>query len=116
MVRAGEDTSAMVHTEATLETDVTGSRTFAVHVRDDSMQPLFTEGEIIFINPDIESEPEDYVIADSRDGSPESILLRQIKRIGSQCMLHPLNRKYEDLPLATREQVLGKVVRLRKNL
>ena len=30
-------------------------------------------------------------------------------------MLHPLNRKYEDLPL-TKQEVWGKVVRLRKNL
>lgn len=115
-MRVGRDASPMVHAEATLETDVTGPRTFALQVRDDSMQPLFTEGEIIFVNPDLESEPEDYVIADSRDGSLGSILLRQIKRIGSQCMFHPLNRKYEDLPLTKQDQVLGKVVRLRKNL
>ena len=31
-----------------LETDVTGKRTFAVTVKDDSMQPLFSEGEIDF--------------------------------------------------------------------
>lgn len=116
LMRAGGDASHVVHTETILETDVTGPRTFALHVRDDSMRPLFTEGEIIFINPDLEGEPEDYVIADSQDGRSDSILLRQIKRIGNQCMLHPLNRKYEDLPLAKRDQVLGKIVRLRKNL
>jgi SOS-response transcriptional repressor LexA len=31
-------------------------------------------------------------------------------------MLHPLNRKYEDLPLTTQDEVWGKVVRLRRNL
>ncbi|WHZ15738.1 MAG: hypothetical protein OJF52_002584 [Nitrospira sp.] len=111
-----KDMPPMIRAEAMLETDVAGPRTFALHVRDDSMQPLFTEGEIIFVNPDLECKPGDYVIADSRDGGEDSILLRQIKRIGSQRMLHPLNRKYEDLPVAKQDQVLGKVVRLRKNL
>jgi SOS-response transcriptional repressor LexA len=31
-------------------------------------------------------------------------------------MLHPLNRKYEDLPVTDQDEVWGKVVRLRKNL
>jgi SOS-response transcriptional repressor LexA len=30
-------------------------------------------------------------------------------------MLHPLNRKYEDLPVTKEDEVCGKVVRLRKN-
>jgi phage repressor protein C with HTH and peptisase S24 domain len=30
-------------------TDVPGERTFALRVSDDSMSPLFSEGEIIFV-------------------------------------------------------------------
>jgi len=112
----GKDPLRLIHAEQMLETDVSGPRTFALHVKDDSMQPLFSEGEIIFVNPDLEWKPEDYVIADSRDGRQESVLLRQVKRIGNECMLHPLNRKYENLPLTKRDRVWGKVVRLRKNL
>jgi SOS-response transcriptional repressor LexA len=108
---------AVIHAEALVEaTDVSGTRTFALKVKDDSMEPLFSEGEMIFVNPDLEWKPGDYVIAHRPDGQPETILLRQVKPIGSQCMLHPLNRKYEDLPVTKQDEVWGKVVRLRKNL
>jgi len=107
----------VIHAEATVETtDVSGKRTVAVKVKDDSMEPLFSEGEIIFVNPDGKWKPGDYVIAICSGGHQEAILLRQVKSIGSQCMLHPLNRKYGDLPVTKLDKVWGKVVRLRKNL
>jgi SOS-response transcriptional repressor LexA len=99
-----------------LETDVPGRRTFAVQVRDNSMQPLFSEGEIIFVNPDLPSEPGHYVVAESEDGRPEEALLRELKEIGGQTILHPLNRRYADLPLTKQQRIWGRVVRLRKNL
>lgn len=103
--------------EAMIEaTDVSGTRTFAVKVQDDSMEPLFSKEEMIFVNPDLEWKPNDYVIAHHRDGDSESMLLRQVKRIGTHCVLHPLNRKYDDIPVANQDAVWGKVVRLRKNL
>jgi SOS-response transcriptional repressor LexA len=103
--------------EAMVEaTDVSGERTFALKVQDDSMEPLFSKGEIIFVNPKSQWVPGDYVIAPSRDGRSRGAMLRQLKSIGANCMLHPLNRKYEDLPLTKQEEVWGKVVRLRKNL
>ena len=77
---------------------------------------LFSEGEMIFVNSEIEWSPGDYVIIHRPDGHPDTILLRQVKRIGRRCMLHPLNRKYDDLPLTKPEAVWGKVVRLRRNL
>jgi SOS-response transcriptional repressor LexA len=67
------------HAEAMLETDVPGKRTFAVRVKDNSMQPLFIEGDIIFVNPDLPSEPGHYVVVESEDGRPEGALLRQLK-------------------------------------
>ena len=107
----------VIHADALVEaTDVAGTRTVAVKVPDDSMEPLFSEGEMIFVNPDLEWKPGDYVIANQLAANRHTILLRQVKPIGSQCMLHPLNRKYEDLPLTTHDEVWGKVVRLRKNL
>lgn len=107
----------VIHAEAVLETtDVSGKRTVAVKVNDDSMETMFSEGEIIFVNPDSKWKPGDYVIAYRPNGHPDTILLRQIKSIGSQCMLRPLNQKYEDLPLTKQDKVWGKVVRLRKKL
>lgn len=106
----------LIHAETLLETDVPGKRTFALQIRDDSMHPLFSEGEIIFVNPDLPTEPDHYVLVQSEDGRPESVLLRQIKEIGEQAILHPLNRRYEDLPLTKQQRIWGRVVRLRKNL
>jgi SOS-response transcriptional repressor LexA len=106
----------LIHAEALLETDIPGRRTFAVQVKDNSMQPLFSEGEIIFVNPDLPSEPGHYVVVESEDGHPEGALLRQLKEIGGQAILHPLNRRYEDLPVMKQLRILGRVVRLRKNL
>lgn len=107
----------VTHAEAMIETtDVPGELTFALKVRDDSMSPLFSEGEIIFVNPDLQCEPEHYIIVESPDGRPEGALLRQLKEVGGQSILHPLNRRYEDLPLANHVKIVGKIVRLRKNL
>jgi len=106
----------LIHAKALLETEVPGKRTFAVQVRDNSMQPLFSEGEIIFVNPDLPSEPGHYVLIESQEGGPGGGLVRQLKEIGGQVILHPLNRRYEDLPMTKQQRVLGRVVRLRKNL
>jgi SOS-response transcriptional repressor LexA len=105
-----------IRAEAMIETtDVPGTRTFALKVKDNSMQPLFSEGEMIFVNPDVTSKPGDYVVAESPDDSPEVALLRELKKIGNQYVLHPLNRRYQDLPLK-KQRIWGRVIRLRKDL
>jgi hypothetical protein len=111
-----EEPPRLIHADALLETDVPGKRTFAIQVRDNSMQPLFNEGEIIFVNPDLPSEPDHYVVVESEDGRLEGALLRQLKDIGGHTILHPLNRLYKDLPLRKQQRILGRVMRLRKNL
>jgi len=111
-----EQPPRLIHADALLETDVPGKRTFAVQVRDNSMQPLFSEGEIIFVNPDLSGEPNDYVVVEGEVGSPEGVLLRQLKEVGGQAILHPLNRRYEDLSMTKHQRIWGRVVRLRKNL
>ena len=107
----------VIHAEATLDTtDISGKRTVALKVKDDSMETMFSEGEIIFVDPDSKWKPGDYVIVRRPNGQPETILLRQVKAIGSRYILHPLNQKYEDLPLTNQDKVWGKVVRLTKTL
>lgn len=115
MVRR-EERPRLIHAEALLETDVPGKRTFALQIRDDSMQPLFSEGEVIFVNPDLPSEPGDYVVVESEDSCPERTLLRQLKDIDGQKILHPLNRRYRDLLLTKQQRIRGRIVRMRKNL
>jgi SOS-response transcriptional repressor LexA len=107
----------VIHAEATLDTiDISGKRTFALKVKDGSMETMFSEGEIIFVDPDSEWGPGDYVIVSHANGDAKTILLRQIKAMESHYMLHPLNRKYEDLPLTRQDKVWGKVVRLTKSI
>lgn len=111
-----EEPPRLIHAIALLEADVPGKRTFALQIRDNSMQPLFSKGEVIFVNPDLPSEPDHYVVVESEAGGPEGALLRQLKEVGGQAILHPLNRRYEDLPMTKHQRIWGRVVRLRKNL
>lgn len=111
------DLPGPMHAEAMVEaTDISGTRTFALKVQDDSMEPLFSKGEMIFINPHMGWKSGDFVVATRHNKCIASTLLRQIKEIGNQCILHPVNWEYEDLPLTESDLVWGKVVRLRKNL
>ena len=80
------------------------------------MQPLFAVGEIIFVNADLPSEPDHYVVAGSEDGRPEGALLRLLQEIGGLTILHPLNRRYEDLGLTNQRRIWGRIGRLWKNL
>ena len=113
---ADGESAVAVDPETVLEaTDVPGKRTFALRVRDDSMNPLFGEGEIIFVDPDQEVEAGHYVVA-SDEATPEKALLRELRDLGGRPVLHPLNRRYPDLPLTTGQRIWGRVVRLRKNL
>jgi SOS-response transcriptional repressor LexA len=110
-----EKAAAMVEPGTVLETDLPGMRIFALRVRDDSMNPLFGEGEVIFVDPDEEIETGHYVIAGD-EADPEKALLRELRDLGGRPVLHPLNRRYPDLPLMTGQRIWGRVVRLRKNL
>ena len=57
----GEGVHAAMHAEAVIEaTDVSGNRTFALKIQDDSMEPLFRKGEMIFVNPDVEWKSGDH--------------------------------------------------------
>jgi SOS-response transcriptional repressor LexA len=114
---SGRGVPSSMHPTAVIEaTDVSGSRTFALKLEDDSMEPLFRKGEMIFVNPDVKWNLEDYVVAIRRGHSRTSAVFRQLRTNGGQRMLHPLNWHYDDLPLAAWDVVLGKVVRVRKNV
>ncbi|CAI4032365.1 S24 family peptidase [Nitrospira tepida] len=112
---AGEANATVHDSDAMLETDVQGPRAFALRVKDDSMNPLFGEGEIIFVNPDLECEPGHYVVAGPRR-TPEQAVLRELRTIGTQYVLHPLNRRRKDTLLTHDHFLWGRVVRLRKDL
>ncbi|MDN5941500.1 MAG: S24 family peptidase [Nitrospira sp.] len=108
--------SRVIQAEAMVETDVPGTRTFAMQVKDDSMEPLFSEGEVIFVDPDLPNEPDQYVLVDSENGRPDGAILRQLKEVDGETTLQPLNRRYADLPLTNQRRIVGRVIRLRKNV
>jgi SOS-response transcriptional repressor LexA len=113
----GGGVPALMHAEAMVEaTDVSGSRTFALKVQDESMEPLFRRGEMIFVNPDVAWNSGDYVVVTRRAAGLASTVLRQLRVSGDQRTLHPFNWEYEDIPLTESDLVWGKVVRVRKNL
>lgn len=99
--------------EAMIETDVPGEEVFALRVTDDSMQPLFRQGEIIFVNPDVRVEEDQYMVVNTAD---HDTVLRQMKKVGREYVLHALNPKYSDTLLADDDTVVGRVTRLRLNL
>lgn len=111
----GGESATTDDADTLLETDVPGPRIFALRVRDDSMNPLFNEGEVIFVDPDREVEIGHYVVAGD-EAVPENATLRELRDLGGRPVLHPLNRRYPDLPLVTGQRIWGGVVRLRKNL
>lgn len=64
-----------------LVSELSGACVFGLHVHDDSMEPLFHEGEIIFENPDFELQPGHYgAFLDQTDEAGHGSL-RQYKKI-----------------------------------
>ena len=70
--------------------------TFALRVVGDSMQPRFHEGDILVVEPEMEPNPGDYVIA--KNGSEETTF-KQLVRDGADLYLKPLNERYPIKPL-----------------
>jgi len=99
-----------------VETDVLGSRVFALRVKNDAMEPLFHKGEIIFVNPDLTPSTAHYVVVLIKEKGAMEAKLRQLKKLGKQVWFHALNPKYADSPLTKHHRIVGQVVRLRLNL
>ena len=84
--------------------------TFALRVAGDSMEPEFPEGMVLIIEPELDPEPNDYVVA--RNGGNETTF-KQLVKDGGDWYLKPLNPRYPVKPLgeSTIVGVLRGVVR-----
>ncbi len=93
--------------------DVKGENIFAVRVKGDSMEPEFTEGDIIILDPHMKPNSGDYVIVRNDEGEAT---LKQFKQYGYTRILHPLNPKYDEIILNEKHQyvIVGKVVEKKK--
>lgn len=80
-----------------IETTVqTRKHTFALRVKGDSMEPVFPEGTILIVEPEMEAIHKDYVIAKNGD---EEATFKQLIRDGGDWYLKPLNERYPIKPL-----------------
>jgi len=81
----------------TIETTVPVNRhTFALRVKGDSMEPRFPEGIVLIVEPDLDPQPNDFVIA--KNGNDETTF-KQLVRDGQDWYLKPLNERYPIKPL-----------------
>lgn len=70
--------------------------TFALRVSGDSMEPEFKEGAILIVEPEMEAQPGDFIIA--KNGEEETTF-KQLVRDGGDWYLKPLNDRYPIKPL-----------------
>lgn len=96
-----------------IASDVKGQNVFAVRVKGDSMEPEFTEGDIIILDPHVKPNPGDYVVIRNDEGEAT---LKQLRQYGKTRVLHPLNSKYPDIELSEKHEyvIVGKVVEKKK--
>lgn len=80
--------------------------TFALRVAGDSMEPEFTDGTMIIVEPDLQPENGDYVIV--HNGAWEATF-KQLVRDGDDWYLKPLNPRYPIKPLGN-GRVVGVVI------
>lgn len=70
--------------------------TFALRVAGDSMEPEFHAGMILIIEPELDPNPGDFVIAKNGD---EETTFKQLIKDGADWYLKPLNDRYPIKPL-----------------
>lgn len=71
--------------------------TFALRVMGDSMIPRFSPGMVLIIEPEMEAQPNDYVIAMNHS---QDCTFKQLIKDGSDWYLKPLNDRYPIKALA----------------
>ena len=95
--------------------DRKGRNLFGVKVVNDSMEPDFREGDILVVNPNLEAQAGDYVIAkmtDDNDSTFKKLVVHTGGPSGTIVILRPLNPRYEDIVITDtdRLEIVGKVV------
>lgn len=79
--------------------------TFALRVAGDSMEPEFKEGAVLIVEPEMEAQPGDFVIAKNGD---EETTFKQLIKDGGDWYLKPLNPRYP-LKLLGKAKIVGVV-------
>lgn len=79
--------------------------TFALRVSGDSMEPEFHEGMILIIEPELDGQHNDFVIAKNGD---DEATFKQLVKDGADWYLKPLNDRYPIKPLGE-SRIIGVV-------
>ena len=79
---------------------------FALQVLGDSMEPEFSDGMIIIVEPGNTVSSGCYVVAQHQN----EYLLRQFVLDGARCLLKPLNERYPTLELESMQAIRGRVI------
>lgn len=91
LLQSGEGKHEMIATTVPIR-----RYTFAVRVAGDSMEPKFTEGMVLVVEPDMTPNPGDYVIA--KNGTDQTTF-KQLIVDGADRYLKPVNERYPIKPL-----------------
>jgi SOS-response transcriptional repressor LexA len=83
---------------------------FAASEDGDSMEPDFRERDVLIVNPNLEAQNGDYVIAKLTDDNEATF--KKLVIHDNLIILRPLNARYEDMVITdtSRVQIVGKVV------
>lgn len=92
-IETHHDDTEYIHTSTPINT-----YTFALRVRGDSMEPDFVEGMILIVEPELDAQPNDFVIA--KNGGEETTF-KQLVKDGADWYLKPLNSRYPIKSLGT---------------
>ncbi len=104
--------------EGKIATDLKGKRLFALKVKDSCMEPEFKHGDIIIVDPDVNWNDGDYVVA--RLNHDDEATFKQLKIHSKTIVLHPLNYPcFDDIKFSKKEfdkrvTIIGKVVEKKK--
>ena len=79
--------------------------TFALRVTGDSMEPEFREGMILIVEPELDPQINDYVIAKNGDGTT----FKQLIRDGGVWYLKPMNPRYPLKEIDEDTKIIGVV-------
>lgn len=77
-----------------------GRHTFALRVSGDSMEPEFRAGMILIIEPELDPQPGDFVVAKNHS---DETTFKQLVKDGADWFLKPLNERYPIKPLGDNE-------------
>lgn len=103
---AGDWEEAIEYPEDWVEVLSSSPQLFALRVHGDSMEPEFTEGDIIVIDPDRSAVSGSFVLVRNGEGN---VIFEQLKVYGEKTILRPLNPRYPEIEMTEDQEIIGVV-------